>query len=171
VDDIVWEWIKSFLTNPEALALGLETYQAEREKENQPIRERLEVVDNLLGDNRSQLERLLDLYLSGDFPKEILIERRKRLETTIEALEKERVGLVARLEEQTFTPDQMQTIRDFAAQEAEGLERADQDFETRRRMIEALDVQATLTVEDGVKVAYARCILGQSVLSTASNTS
>ena len=33
--------------------------------------------------------RPLDLYLSGDIPKEMLTERKTRLETTIAALEKE----------------------------------------------------------------------------------
>ena len=170
VDNIVWEWVKSLLTDPEAMTQGLEAYQAEREKENQPIREPLEVVDTSLSDNRSQLERLLDLYLSGDLPKEMFVERRQRLEATIAALDKERVSLVARLEAQTFTPDHIQTIQDFAAAVAEGLEQADQDFETQRHIIETLDVQATLTVEDGKKVIYARCILDENVLPTASTT-
>ena len=34
---------------------------------------------------------------------------------------------------------------------------------TRRGMIEALDVQATLSVEDGQKAVRARCMLGEKV--------
>lgn len=39
----------------------------------------------------------------------------------------------------------------------------DEDFGARRRVIDALDVQITLVVEDGYKVAYARCTLGEKV--------
>jgi hypothetical protein len=70
--------------------------QAERERENAPLRERLKVTEDLLADNRTQLKRLLDLYLAGNFPKEMLVESKTRLETTMEALEKERAGLTAR---------------------------------------------------------------------------
>lgn len=38
---------------------------------------RLGVVDDLLADNRRQLGRLLDLYLSGDSPKDVLTDRRR----------------------------------------------------------------------------------------------
>ena len=43
------------------------------------------------------LERALDLYLAGDFPKEMLIDRQARLEKTISGLEHERAGLAAHL--------------------------------------------------------------------------
>jgi hypothetical protein len=34
-----------------------------------------------------------------------------------------------------------------------------------RQIIDALDVRATLAVEDGEKIVYARCMLGNDVLS------
>ncbi|MDI9547522.1 MAG: hypothetical protein QM346_07950 [Chloroflexota bacterium] len=45
----------------------------------------------------------------------------------------------------------------FTAKVAEGLEKADDDFETRRRIIDILDVRATLAIEDGKKVVYLSC--------------
>jgi hypothetical protein len=163
VDAVVWEWVKSLLLDPAALARGLGEHQAERERENAPLRERLRVVGDLIAGKQTQLDRLLDLYLSGEFPKEVLTERKARLETTISALEKERAGLVTRLEARTLTPGEIQSLQDFAAKVGQGLEVADTDFETRRRVIEYLDVQTTLTVEDGQKVAYAQCILRKTV--------
>ncbi len=170
VDTAVWNWVKSFLSDPTALQGGLNAYQAERERENVPIRERLKVVEDLLADNRAQLKRLLDLYLAGDFPKEMLMERKNRLETTMEALEKERAGLTARLEAQTLTEEQIQSLKDFAAEVAGGLEHADEDFESRRQIIDTLDVRATLAVEDGDKVVYVRCMVGDGVLSIVNSS-
>jgi len=165
VDAQVWDWVKSFLTDPAMLSEGLRAKQEEQAQANTPLQERLAVVDDLLADNRRQLERALDLYLSGDFDKEMLTERKARLEKVIEALESERAGLAAQLETQTFTDEQVQTVMEFAQGVARGLETADQDFEARRRVVEMLDVRATLAVEDGEKVAYVRCMLGDEALS------
>jgi len=168
VDAVVWDWIKSFLTDPATLTEGLEAQREEREKANEPLRDRLAVADSLLADNRRQLERLLDLYLSGDFDKEMLTERKARLETTIGALERERADLVARLDAKTLTDEQIQTITDLAERVKRRLPALDESFEARRRLIELLDVWVTLAVEDGKKIVYARCLLGESTLCIVS---
>lgn len=72
------------------------------------------MIDDLLADNCRQLERLLDLYLSGDFDKEVLTDRRTRLEATITALEKERAELTIQLETTTLTEGQIKTLADLA---------------------------------------------------------
>ncbi|MBU0494346.1 MAG: recombinase family protein [Chloroflexi bacterium] len=170
-DATVWEWIKSFFADPAALAHGLQTEQADREAVNRPLRQRLAVIDDLLGDDQKQLDKLLDLYLAGDFPREMLTERKTRLETTIAALQWERSGLAAQIEAQTLTAEQVQTIVDFAATIREAVEEADADFTHRRNLIELLDVQATLTIEDGQKVVYARCLVGEETLPIVSPNS
>ena len=165
VDAAVWEWVKSFLADPVALQVGLEKHQTEQGEANTPLRERLEVVEDLMAENQAQLELLLDLYLSGDFPKEVLMERKIRLEATVKALEREQANLVAGLEAQALTQKQIKDVQEFAAKIAKGLGVADQDFARRRCIIELLDVQATLVVEDGKKVVYASCLLGEQVLT------
>jgi hypothetical protein len=121
-------------------------YQAVLEEENEPLHARVAVVDSLLDANRTQLERLLDLYLEGDFPCETLTDRKVRLEKTISALEEERAGLAARLETGALTDEQIQRLERFVSEVAYGLDVAGVDHETRRGVIEVLDVQATLSV-------------------------
>jgi hypothetical protein len=55
-------------------------YQAEQEVKNERIIERLAIIDELLADHKAQLNRILDLYLEGNFPKELLVEKKARLE-------------------------------------------------------------------------------------------
>jgi hypothetical protein len=165
VDAAVWEWVKSILTDPDALEEGLRSVQEEREQECAPLRERLAVVVDLIDENQAQLERLLDLYLAGDFPKEALTDRKARLEKTVSALEQERVGLVAHLETQALSAGQIQSIQEFAAKVGEGLETIGDDFEAKRRIIDTLDVWVTVNVEDEQKIAYARCMIGEDSLS------
>ncbi len=156
-----WGWTVELLTDREALRRGFRTYQAEREQENEPLRARLSVVDDLLAANRTQLELLLDLYLAGDFPRETLTDRKVRLEKTISALEEERAGLVARLQAGTLTEGQIQSLEDFVARVAQGLDVMEDDFDTKRRVIEALGLEATLSVEQGHKAVSARCVVGE----------
>lgn len=163
-------WVRTFLTDPAVLADGLKTQQAKREKDNAPRLARLEVLDDLLADHRLQLDRLFDLYLTGDFPKEVLTERRARLQTTIDALEQERIELAAPLDEQTITNERIEGILDYAKLVAKGIEAAEHDFDKRRLLIEALDVRVRLTVEGDEQVAYARCLLGDTSLSLANFT-
>jgi site-specific DNA recombinase len=164
VDAAVWEWVKKLLLHPEILREDLEGQQAAREEANKPLIDRLAVIDDLLTDNRGQLEKLLDLYLSGEFPKEVLMERKARLEMTIEKLEKERAGLAMTLESQTLTNEHIMTIEDFARQIAGGLAKAEESFEFRRRLIDELDVRVTLIREDGQEVAYVRCLVDEGEL-------
>jgi hypothetical protein len=161
VDAAVWEWVKSLLSDPEVLAQTLGQVQQEREQENAPIRDRLAVVDDLLAENQGQLERLLDLYLSGEFPKEVLTDRKARLEGTISALEKEQAGLVAHLETRVLSVEQIQTLQEFAAKVGKNLDAMDSDFGAKRRLMDDLDVQVTLGMKDGQKWIFASCMIGE----------
>ncbi|MBN1660990.1 MAG: recombinase family protein [Anaerolineae bacterium] len=170
VDAVVWAWVRSLLVDPDELLAGLKAYQDECELENEPLRQRLNVVDGLLSGNRAQLQRLIDLYLSGDFRKEDLVDRKDRLEATIYALEKERDSLASSLEIHTLTDDQIQIVRNLARNLGDGLEVAEEQFALRRRIIEMLDVQATLSIEDGQKIVYVRCMLDEECLSVVPQT-
>jgi site-specific DNA recombinase len=161
VDAAIWESIKSFLTVPDELIRGLKHYQRELDAESAPIRERLKVVQDLINENKAQLERLLDLYLAGNFPKEMLTDRQERLEATVRALQKERLSLVAFVEARTLSDEQIQSIQAFASEVAAGLSLAEADPDVQRRIIEQLDVQATLAIEDGQKVVYVRWLLDE----------
>ena len=159
VDMIVWNWIIQLLTNPESLQDGLTAHLNQNEKEVSPIRERLTIADEMLSDNKNQLARLVDLYLSGDFSKDFLVDRKKRLEESIKALENEKISIIATLERQTLTPKQIKNIYEFAERVGNGLEAATTSPAYKRQIIEALDVRVVFAVEDNEKVIYAQCVL------------
>ena len=135
--------------------------QEKREEDNKPLHNRLAVIDDLLADNKHQMERLLDLYLVGDFPKEVF-ERKVRIQATIDALEGERAALVAQLDAHTITDGQIEDIASYTRLVADGIEVADTDFNKRRWLIVTLDVQARLAVENGEQVVYVQCLLSES---------
>jgi site-specific DNA recombinase len=89
VDAKVWARIAGWLEEPEQLEKGLAAYRSQQKEINRPLLERLAVIDGLLEDNRTKLERLLDLFLDGDFDRELLLERKQNLEQIVRSLERD----------------------------------------------------------------------------------
>jgi hypothetical protein len=82
------------IDNPARLAAGYADYSAELGRQNGPLLKRCELIDGLLSEQQSQLERLLGPYLAGTFDKQHLTDRTMRFEKTIESLEVERNALM-----------------------------------------------------------------------------
>ena len=170
VDQIAWEWIKQLLMDPHAIEEGLSAYRLEQEASAAPVAIHINTIDGLLIEKRVTLQRLLDLYLSGEFHKDVLIDKKTDLEKTIAQLENERAGLVARLEGQTISEEQEAELTEFAEKIASGLQSAEANFKTRRSVVEMLQVEATLAHDQGTKTIRIKCILGEEgyyVLSPA----
>jgi hypothetical protein len=159
VEEPVWNWLKTLLSDPEALQAGLEARIAEKEQQINPFRERLNVIEELMKQNMNELDRALELYLSDQFPKEMLISRKNELETALQSLDHEKSKLIKIINDQTLSPQQIESIYEFASKIGNTLDEADQDFRHKRAVIDALDVRVVITVEDNKKVVYAECAL------------
>jgi site-specific DNA recombinase len=170
VDNGTWEWVRSILLEPDFLDEGLNSFQQHQAEENVHVANRMDVIDDLLADNQAQLERLIDLYLAGEFSKDMLVDRKTRLETTIESLNAEKTNLIAYLEARTLTQEQVNHIREFVSEMAKGVQRADEDFDRRRQMIELLDVQVTLLIENDIRKVKVSCVFGADQFTVSTNS-
>jgi site-specific DNA recombinase len=170
VDKLVWDWIKLLLTDDSVLENGLKLYTENQEELLAPLRDRMAVLDDLLRDTKSQLDRVIDLYVAGDIPRDILVDKKQRLETTLSALSEERQQLLAHMQGKALNEKDLQKIRNFAAQVADGLDLDELDFEGRRRLVEMLDVHAKFFIEDDQKVVEIWCILGTGELPVMNNS-
>jgi site-specific DNA recombinase len=171
VNTAVWDWLTIWLTNESYLRRGLKRYQAKQDQLNEPLRERLETVRSLLADNQSKMDRLVSLFVEGDIPRNMLVERKERLAQAIGSLEKEEAKLQATLASRSMTDQEIDTIVDFGTKITRGLQNAERDFEVKERVVEALHVQVKLVVESDEKVAYLSCYLGKKRLVVGSYTS
>ena len=86
------------------------------------------------------------------------MERRQRLQDTIDSLAAERHNLAGQLENNGYSPEQLQMIKEYTRQIAAGLDEAEEDFDSRKHIVEMLNVYASLVVEDNEKVAYVTCV-------------
>jgi DNA repair exonuclease SbcCD ATPase subunit len=144
--------------------------QKEHLKMNKPLRDRLSVVENAFAKASQQMDRLLELYLSGEFSKGRLSERRDKLERRTRRLKSERADLQQQLQEHTISDAQVATVTAAAQRMAEGLVVVDESFEARRKVIDHLDVKVTLRIEDGQKIIDAECWIGEATVPIASGS-
>ncbi|HUT17909.1 MAG TPA: hypothetical protein VM366_02020, partial [Anaerolineae bacterium] len=171
VNEAVWDWLSAWLNDETQLRQGLRAYQAEQQELSRPIREQLDSVTGLLDENRAKMDRLVSLFVEGDIPRDILTERKARLAETIQALTKEETRLQATLTGQTMTDKEIDTIAQFGAKIAQGLAKVEARADRKREIVEALHIRVKLAVEDGQKVAYVSCHLGEERLLVESRTS
>jgi hypothetical protein len=110
-----------------------------------------------MGKYQSQLDRLLDLYLSSKFEKEVLTERKTRLEGMLTNLGKEHDDLIGHVRQVTMTDDQLSYIEEFCAKIRKGLDNA--DFNAKRQIIQLLDIRGKIAYENGERVLSLKCLI------------
>jgi site-specific DNA recombinase len=131
LDKVIWDWVRRTMQDPKNLVAGLRASQTESEQENQALRQRLSLIESQLREKDSELKRLLDLYLSGAFPKEMLIERKEHLEKIVADLERERSDVVSHIQSVLVTDKEIAEIEAWCAEIREGLDAA--TFEDKQR--------------------------------------
>jgi len=143
----------------------IRTHREETRKANRAIFDRLEIIQSQLEGEERQLQRLLDLYLFGDFPKEMLMEKRSRLEQTIANLKMEQNQLASHLNTVSFTDQDIGAVEDYCLYIRENLDLL--TFDGKRRILELLDVRGTLAIENDEKVIYISCLIYPQPVSLA----
>ena len=163
VDAIAWAWVKQLIYSPERLEKGWHRYQAAIEIESAPIRAQLAIVEEGIEKHKGQLAKILDLYLTEAIDKDILMERRERLQSTVESLEAQRAELEGRLAGRAVTQHEFMTMQRFIGELAARLDVGiyEGDLERMQQVIDLLDVKATLMLEGGERVIYLEGRLGK----------
>lgn len=175
LDAKIWIWTKEYFKDPKTLRQKLEAYQAEQGQKNEPLLERLKVIDSLIAQYDKELDSAVrDLRevedLDADRAKARIKSDISRLEKTLNDLDSQRNRVIAQLEAKTLTDKQIESIMEFGKKLGRALEKADKDFKKRRQLVEVLNMQVTLTIENGQKIAHISCILGEDDLCIENTT-
>ena len=175
LEGMIWEKIHGEIIDPVHLADGLTTFKDVRESETKPLKERLSVIAELIEKDQNALDNLmgkmLDFLLAENFPEEMLVEKRQRLETNIEALKQEQTRLLSVIENKTLTEKQIKNIQEFVAKIKKGLEIADTDDASRRQALEDLNVNIVVTIEKEQPAVYLHWLAENSCANLSSSTS
>lgn len=173
VEQVLWDWVKGYMLDDAQLAQGLADYQRVKETDAGPARARLQAIDRLLAQHRSDLERAVHAHVGGKLVQELLAKEAAQIERQIIGLERERSKIAERLEGITLSDERIKAIQQDAADAREGFEAGDEDPALRRRLLQQVQCEGTLSTIDGQRVLDATCILGampRRVLSMNSAT-
>lgn len=163
VNDAVWEWLKNLLLTPNKIMNGLRGMQEETRRNNKVLYDRLDIIQEQLDETQNQQEKLLALFLSGEFEKKVLLEHKQRLEDTNEKLHTEQKQVAAHLAKVSYTDQDLINIEEYCAKIGENLDHA--TFESKRRILDLLDVHGTLAVENEERILYLTCAIDPQPLS------
>jgi len=83
------------------------------------------------------------------------------VKNVLDGQEKQRLVVVNALEQATTSEAELQRVRDYATKVRAELDIANASFKEKRWLIEKLDIRASLTIEDGQKIVYIECRLGE----------
>jgi hypothetical protein len=100
----------------------------------------------------------------------VLDERKARLDAEIASLERERTGLANQIEAETLGEEQIASLRAFAEATAGKLAEMSDDFETKQRLVENLDVRIILKAEEGRHYIHISCLLGDDNWEVSRNS-
>lgn len=168
VDRVTWEWIKQLLSEPGKLQEGLRKHKEHQDEATGPLRNRLEIIDRMIQEEQIKRQKILDVYTEGYVSKEEFVEHQHKYDQIIAGLLAQREEIQTLLSEQEFDERRIQTIIEFAYEIQDELTDAENDFAARQRLIELLDVTGELTYENGERVAYLHCVVGEKRVSIAS---
>jgi hypothetical protein len=151
--------MKGMLQDPQRVMAGLATDRQEEEKQYSHLLERMTLIRKRMAEDESKLTRLLDLFLEGEFDREVLLKRKIELEKQLADLKYEQMSLQEHLDSVIMSDDVIASIEAICAEISVGLDNA--TFEDKKRYFEIPDVRAKAAYEDGKEVVYAKCKIGQ----------
>jgi hypothetical protein len=157
IDDIAWYWLTEILKDPVKLQSEIDIYQTHMTGQYAPILEQIKIADELISENRTKLERLIDLYMSGTYSLENVQGRKSELEKRISSLENQRAELSSSLEGETLTQDQVDDLQAFAKDIGDRVDNA--THEEKLQLFYMLKVEGSLTLENENKIFNVRCVL------------
>lgn len=157
IDETVWDWVKNKLLTPDNVTNGLNYYQDEQDKNSSRCEERLVAIDEQLATTQKQLDRLIDLYISEEVPRDRYSLRKAKFEAVIAKLKEERNEISAQLLPSQLAPELIRQIKEYFEEIRNRLE--DASFEDKRKIIDLLDVSGKLDVENDEKVIYIKCLI------------
>ncbi len=161
VDKWIWDVISKKVFNPDYFRSRVGDIRAGWEQETRPLQARLSTVEDFITDHERQLNKILDLYLSDDFPKEILTQRKESLEKALDIFKAERDKLTTQLQRRPLTDEKLEEIiEDLHVLNV----LSPKTFDAKKAWVNMLNVEFRAVVENGEKAVVLICELGEYTL-------
>lgn len=162
IDELVWNWLCSFLTDEDVLEQSIATMIEKRSEDLEPKQERLRTLENLLQKADTRIHRLIDELSQYDGESIIaaIREKIKEIEGEKKMLLDEYSRLSMELESLEFPPDFDIQIREMMKEAREEIDNA--SLESKRNLLERLNVNVLYDCDpSGTIRLKASCVIPQ----------
>jgi len=163
IDAMVWGWVSSFMTDEEALQVGIRTMIEQRKDQLQPKQERLKTLESLLLKADTRIHRLVNELSQYDGVAVLaaIREKIKDIENEKNMLLEEHSRLSMEFENLELPPDFDEQVRNMVSEAREEI--GDGSFESKRSLLEKLNVQVLYLrdPETGAIRLDASCLIPQ----------
>lgn len=148
IDTIVWDWLKSLLTDEATLDRGLRRMSQRREIELSPRRERLMAVEGLIREAEQGVENLSRAVAraKSEIAAKALENDLEKLSTQLLKLREEEVVLKNFIAQGELTEDEIAAIKNLAVEIRAELQY--DDFEAKRYLLRRLGLKSHLWRDD-----------------------
>lgn len=159
VDQIVWEWLKELLSDDNNLKNGIESMIANQELEFTPTVTKIQQLQELLIQTQSKVARLATAYAeaSNDIVAGALKIELNKAGRDQAMIQDEIKRLQAKLDLNKITPEEIELIKQIARQLRTELHNA--DFETKRLLVDKIDLHVKLTKNESGRALSISCRL------------
>jgi len=154
----IWDEIRELFSDLDRLWADLKAAQQNEDDQLKPLRDKLQITDDLIRHEEHEAAKIaaaLPDTEKGSTARKLLIERDRDISARLADLAKQREKIIAELGARKLTDDAIETIMQFARNAREGIENA--TFEDKRRLLEILDVQVTVTPGK----YHLKCVIGE----------
>ena len=164
VDRVIWEYVMAVYMSPDILDEALSTFQAQQADAKRPQLQMIETTTARLEAAEQEKARLVKAYSAGVLSLDEIATTKADLDRRLNDLTQALAELRAELPATMLSQDDIELIRQDAAELRQGVEMADNDPATQRRIIEQLLIECRLSYVDGQKWIEVDSILGPARL-------
>lgn len=144
----IWDEIRELFQDLDKLWDELKSAQQSADDQLQPLREKLQVTDDLIQHEEREAAKIaaaLPDTERASMARKLLIERDIEISAHLADLTKQREKIVKELGASKVTEERVETIMSYARRVRQGISKAENSVQAKRRILEALDVQITVT--------------------------
>ena len=164
VDRVIWEYVKAVYMSPDILDEALSTFQAQQADAKRPQLQMIEATTARLEAAEQEKGRLVKAYASGVLSLDEIATTKADLDRRLNDLTQALAELRTELPATMLSQDDIELIRQDAAELRQGVEMADNDPATQRRILGQLLIECRLSYVDGQKWIEVDSILGPARL-------
>ncbi len=165
IDDLVWNWlthwVMQFTQEPEKAEQLLKEYQAQTAKEVNPIQKEITILDSLISQHTTELQREIDnlRYLKSDRAKVTIGLEIERIEGTLNELEAKRELKQSQIEHKSITDDQIGSMAELLVQLAADWQVISRSVEAQQQVLRLLQANIEIIQKDGELIVWFTGIL------------